>query len=66
MDNETLGSTNIVFTYLFIQTLRAFRRAAKVDVSKELKFERPVYEGGPTRQLGSPKPDQEANFEAKS
>ena len=42
-----------------IQTLRVFRRAAKVDASKELKFERPVDEGGP-------KPDQEANLEAKS
>ena len=40
--------------------------AAKVDAIKEFKFERPVHEGGPARQLGGPKPDQEANFEAKS
>ena len=33
---------------------------------EELKFERPVHEDGPGRQLGGPKPDQEANLEAKS
>ena len=49
-----------------IQTLRAFRRAAKVDVSEELKFERPVHEGGPGGQVGGPKPDPEANLDAKS
>ena len=49
-----------------IQTLRAFRRAAKVDVIEELKFERPVHKDGPGRQLGGPKPDQEANLEGKS
>ena len=58
-----------------IQTLRAFRQAAKVDVIEELKFERPVHEGGPGSQrlkdrargqLGSQKPDQEANLEAQS
>ena len=47
--------------FLIIQTLRAFRRAAKVDVIEELKFERPVHEDGPGRQLGGPKADQEAN-----
>ena len=40
--------------------------AAKVDVIEERKFERPVHEDGPGRQLGGPKPDQEANLEAKS
>ena len=37
-----------------IQTLRAFRRAANVDVSKELKSEMTVDEGVPARQLGKP------------
>ena len=40
--------------------------AAKVDVIKEFKFERPVHEGGPALQLDGPKPDQEANLEAQS
>ena len=33
---------------------------------EELKFERPVHKDGPGRQLGGPKPDQDANLEAKS
>ena len=35
-------------------------------MTEELKFERPVHEDGPGRQFGGPKPDQEANLEAKS
>ena len=48
-----------------LQTLRAFRLAVQVDVIEELKFQRPVDEDGTGRQLGGPKPDQEANLEAK-
>ena len=51
---------------VFIQTLRAFRRAVQVDVIEELNFQRPVHEDGPGRQLGGPKPDQEAKLEGQS
>ena len=40
--------------------------AAKVDVIKDFKFERPVHEGGAALQLDGPKPDQEANLEVQS
>ena len=40
--------------------------AAKVDAIKEFKFERPVHEGGPARELGGPMPEDETNFEAKN
>jgi len=38
----------------------------QVDVIEELKFQRPVHEDSPGRQLGGPKPDEEANLEGKS
>ena len=33
---------------------------------EEFKFERPVHEGGPARELGGPMPEDETNFEAKN
>ena len=48
-----------------IQTLRAFRLAVQVDVIEELKFQRPVDEDDPGRQLGGRKAPQEADFGGK-
>ena len=63
------GCFKIIFLTVFPKLFKRSAHsavAAKVDAIKEFKFERPVHEGGPARQLGSPKPDQKANFEAKS
>ena len=54
-----------IYIYMFIQTLRAFRRAAKVDVIEELKFEGPVHKDGPGRQLGAKMDRKEVPKRAK-
>ena len=54
-----------VAKYLFKRSAHS-AVAAKVDAIKEFKFERPVHEGGPARELGGPMPEDETNFEAKN